>query len=117
MRKGLLLLAAFAVLLPAIGFAQQKAPDIVKHPACPLCGMNRETYAYSRVYVEFADEAAASAFAKANGGGPATFEVAMKTAYEDMYADTKMIRDRRAAKRKAAAEAMNTGGTAPAAKP
>ncbi len=170
-----------AVVLPAVAFAQQQ-PDIAKHPACPLCGMNREMYAHSRVYIEFADgstdgfcsihcaaaslavsldkipttisvgdyntrqlvdaeqafwvmggskggvmtarakwafadEAAAQAFIKANGGVPAAFEVAMKSAYEDMYADTKMIRDRRAAKRKAAEDAKKAEAAAPASKP
>jgi nitrous oxide reductase accessory protein NosL len=35
------------------------------------------------------------AFVKAHGGQPATFEEAMKASYEDMYADTKMIREKR----------------------
>ena len=34
-----------------------------------------------------------------NGGTIATFDQAMKAAYEDMYSDTKMIRDRRKMKR------------------
>jgi copper chaperone NosL len=37
----------------------------------------------------------AQAFIKKNGGQLATFDEAMKAAYEDMYADTKMIRDKR----------------------
>ncbi|MDD5245341.1 MAG: nitrous oxide reductase accessory protein NosL [Syntrophorhabdaceae bacterium] len=37
----------------------------------------------------------AEAFVKTNGGDIATFDQAMKTSYEDMYADTKMIRDKR----------------------
>jgi copper chaperone NosL len=37
----------------------------------------------------------AEAFMSGNGGTVATFDHAMKAAYEDMYADTKMIRDRR----------------------
>ena len=41
----------------------------------------------------------AEAFIKANGGTLADFETAIKAAYEDMYADTKMIRERRKAKR------------------
>jgi nitrous oxide reductase accessory protein NosL len=52
----------------------------------------------------FADRAAAEAFAKENGGTLATFDEAMKAAYEDMYADTKMIREKRKAKRAQAAE-------------
>jgi len=37
----------------------------------------------------------AETFIKENGGEPAAFDIVMKAAYEDMYADTKMIRERR----------------------
>src|SRR4030043_714032 len=37
----------------------------------------------------------AEKFIKENGGEAATFDVAMKAGYEDMYEDTKMIRERR----------------------
>ncbi|MFZ5906613.1 MAG: nitrous oxide reductase accessory protein NosL [Nitrospirota bacterium] len=37
----------------------------------------------------------AEAFMKEHGGTAATFDEAMKAAYEDMYTDTKMIRDKR----------------------
>ncbi len=47
----------------------------------------------------FADRASAEAFAQENGGTLATFDEAMKAAYEDLYQDTKMIREMRAAKR------------------
>lgn len=47
----------------------------------------------------FADRAAADAFAKARGGTLASFDEAMKGAYEDMYRDTKAIRERRRARR------------------
>jgi copper chaperone NosL len=43
----------------------------------------------------FAKKEDAEKFIKENGGETATFDVAMKAAYEDMYADTKMIRDKR----------------------
>lgn len=39
------------------------------------------------------------AFVKEHGAQPATFDQAMKAAYEDMYADTKMIRDKRKMKK------------------
>ena len=52
----------------------------------------------------FATKEGADAFIKQSGGAPGTFDVAMKATYEDMYQDTKMIRDRRAAKRKAMEE-------------
>jgi len=43
----------------------------------------------------FAKKDDAEAFIKQNGGALADFETAMKAAYEDMYTDTKMIRDKR----------------------
>ena len=55
----------------------------------------------------FADRAAAEAFVKENGGKVATFDEALQAAYEDMYGDVKMIREkRRAMKAKAATEAQ-----------
>ena len=47
----------------------------------------------------FASDKDAQAFIKENEGQPASFDEAMKASYEDMYADTKMIRERRAKKR------------------
>jgi copper chaperone NosL len=44
----------------------------------------------------FADQKAAQGFIKENGGQLASFDDAMKATYEDMYADTKMIREKRA---------------------
>jgi len=43
----------------------------------------------------FAGKTEAEAFVKTNGGQVASFEDAVKAAYEDMYGDTKMIRDKR----------------------
>ena len=43
----------------------------------------------------FGEKENAEAFVKANGGAIATFDQAVKAAYEDMYNDTKMIRDKR----------------------
>lgn len=55
----------------------------------------------------FADRTAADAFVKENGGKVASFDEALQAAYEDMYGDVKMIREkRRAMKAKAAAEAQ-----------
>ena len=42
----------------------------------------------------------AQAFVAGNGGAIASFDQAIKAAYEDMYKDTKMIRERRAMKKK-----------------
>ena len=41
----------------------------------------------------------AEAFVSGSGGSLASFDQAMKSAYEDMYADTKMIRDKRKMKK------------------
>ena len=147
--------------ITALGLAQE---DIKKHPSCKYCGMDREKFSYSRVYLEFDDGSSegmcslhcaaidlaiqidktpktiwvgdytmkkligvetafwviggnkmgvmtkrakwafekkedADKFIKENGGGMATFEGAMKAAYEDMYTDTKMIRERRKMKK------------------
>jgi copper chaperone NosL len=43
----------------------------------------------------FESKADADAFIKENGGTPASFDEAIKASYEDMYADTKMIREKR----------------------
>lgn len=47
----------------------------------------------------FEKKADAEAYVNANKGALADFEAAIKAAYEDMYADTKMIREKRKAKR------------------
>lgn len=52
----------------------------------------------------FATMGDAEKFARENGGTVVAFEAAVKAAYEDLYEDTKMIRERREAKRRAAAE-------------
>jgi hypothetical protein len=47
----------------------------------------------------FASREAAEKFIKANGGRIVTFDEAMKASYDDMYRDTKMIRESRKMKR------------------
>jgi nitrous oxide reductase accessory protein NosL len=47
----------------------------------------------------FAEKAAAQAFRKENGGTIVSFEAALRAAYEDMYEDGKMIREKRKAMR------------------
>jgi len=48
----------------------------------------------------FATKEDAEKFVQEQGGSAATFELAMETAYKDMYQDTKMIRERRKQKKK-----------------
>jgi len=43
----------------------------------------------------FENKADAEKFIAENGGSLSTFDEAMKAAYEDMYDDTKMIREKR----------------------
>jgi len=47
----------------------------------------------------FAKQEDAEKFIKENGGSLTTFDAAMKAAYESMYADTKMIREKRKMKK------------------
>jgi nitrous oxide reductase accessory protein NosL len=152
-------LLLIAIVFPA--FAQE---DITLHKSCPYCGMDREKFAHSRVYIEFADGSTAGicslhcaaiemalnidktpktiwvgdyatrklvdiekayfvldvskpgvmtgrakwAFAnradaenyiRMNGGVVTSHEEIMKASYEDLYQDTKTIRERRKMKR------------------
>lgn len=167
MRKGLMIIAILSVFGLMVGtvFAQT-ADDIQKFPSCKYCGMDRQQFAHSRMFVEYDDGSGigtcsihcmavdfavnidkapkviqvgdfntkklidaetafwviggnkpgvmtkrakwafekkqdADKFIQENGGTAGSFEDAMKATYEDMYADTKMIREKRAMKRKA----------------
>lgn len=138
--------------------------DIKKHPSCPYCGMDREKFSHSRVYLDYDDGSSegtcslhcaaidlaihidkaprsigvgdymtrrlidaekafwvlggtkmgvmtkrakwafekkeeAEKFLKEHGGVMAAFEEAIRASYEDMYTDTKMIRERRKMRR------------------
>jgi copper chaperone NosL len=71
-----------------------------------VLGGNKPGVMTQRAKWAFADKAAAEAFAKENGGTLVGLDDAMKAAYEDMYQDTKMIREKRKAmKAKGAAHA------------
>ena len=158
MRKlWILMIIMVCVLVTAMAFAQD---DIKQYSSCKYCGMNRQQFAHSRIFIEYDDATTvgtcsihcaavdlainidktpralqvgdynskalidaekaswvlggskmgvmskrakwafekkedAEKFIKENGGETATFDIAMKNAYEDMYQDTKMIRERR----------------------
>ncbi|MDA8084620.1 MAG: nitrous oxide reductase accessory protein NosL [Nitrospiraceae bacterium] len=164
MRKGLLLIVlTIALILTGSAHAQPKE-DIHLHKDCKYCGMDRGSFDFTRMLIEyddgstsalcslhcaaidlantidktpakimvgdfntkdlidaekafwtvggtkpgvmskrgkwaFAKKEDADAFIAKNGGSPATFEEAMKAAYEDLYADTRMIREKRKMKR------------------
>jgi copper chaperone NosL len=163
-RRLTILLMAIMVLASAV-FAGA-ADDIKQFPNCKYCGMDREKFAHSRMFVQYDDGKAegfcsihcaaidlavhidrspklvsvgdygtkelidaekafwviggnkpgvmtkrakwafttkdgAEVFVKESGGSSATFDGAMKATYEDMYQDTKTIRERRAARKKA----------------
>jgi hypothetical protein len=63
----------------------------------------------------FADRAAAEVFAKEQGGTLVTFEEAMKASFEDMYQDTRMIREKRRMMRHRATEQKGADHGAPKA--
>jgi copper chaperone NosL len=65
-------------------------------------GGNKMGVMTKRAKWAFMNKADAQNFIKKNGGKLATFDEAMKAAYEDMYADTKMIRDKRKMKKMSA---------------
>jgi hypothetical protein len=60
-----------------------------------VIGGNKPGVMSKRAKWAFEKKEEAETFIKENGGSLATFDEAMKAAYEDMYADTKMIRERR----------------------
>jgi nitrous oxide reductase accessory protein NosL len=170
-RKAVIAAVALSLIISPVGaaLAADADADIDKHKSCKFCGMDREKWNFSRVYLEyddgstegtcsihcaavdlalnldkspktiwvadfstrqlidaekavwvlggkkqgvmtkrakwaFADKAAAEAFIEVNEGAASTFDEMIKGAYQDMHEDTMMIRERRAAKRKAAAE-------------
>ncbi len=156
----LFLLFALTFTLSPVQSAEPPADDIIKAPACPLCGMNRNKFNFSRVYIVYDDgstfgacslhcaaidmavnidkgpveiwvgdyntkklidaekafwviggkkmgvmtkrgkwafgtKEAAEKFMAENGGKLSNFEGAAEAAYEDMYKDTRMIREKR----------------------
>jgi len=60
-----------------------------------VLGGNKPGVMTKRAKWAFAKKEDAEKFMTENGGSPITFEQAFKAAYEDMYADTKMIQERR----------------------
>jgi len=64
-----------------------------------VIGGNKPGVMTKRAKWAFGKKSDAEAFVKAEGGKVATFEDAMKATYEDMYSDTKMIREKRKMKK------------------
>jgi nitrous oxide reductase accessory protein NosL len=64
-----------------------------------LIGGNKVGVMSKRAKWAFGKKEDAEKFKAENGGDLASFEQAIKAAYEDMYADTKMIRERRKMKK------------------
>jgi len=64
----------------------------------------------------FATREAADRYAAANGGKVISFDEAMRAAYEDMDRDTKAIRERRKARREAAAAGTEAPPSSPGGK-
>jgi nitrous oxide reductase accessory protein NosL len=64
-----------------------------------VIGGNKPGVMTKRAKWAFATKEGAEKFMAENGGNPATFEQSFKASYEDMYADTKMIQERRKMRR------------------
>ena len=159
MKRWLVFVLAALILSLSAGFCLAQ-DDVAKQASCKYCGMDRKTFAHSRMLVTYEDgssmgtcslhctavelalnidktpksievgdfktkklidaekafwviggskpgvmtkrakwafesKADADAFIKENGGKLVSFDEAIKASYEDMYADTKMIRDKR----------------------
>ncbi|MEW6116334.1 MAG: nitrous oxide reductase accessory protein NosL [Nitrospirota bacterium] len=60
-----------------------------------VLGGNKPGVMTKRAKWAFEQKGAAEQFVKENGGTVVTFDEAMKAAYEDMYQDTRMIREKR----------------------
>jgi copper chaperone NosL len=153
----LMVLVVLSLFVVRAVFGQE---DIKKFPSCKFCGMDREKFAHSRMFIEYDDGTSegtcsihctaidlilkidkapkairvgdystknlidaekafwviggskmgvmtkrakwafekkgnAEKFTSENGGSLAAFDEAIKAAYEDMYHDTKMIREKR----------------------
>lgn len=160
--RNLQILAAAALFFG--GSAAAVESDIARHPACPLCGMDRGQFAHSRMVIifedgsevatcgircaavelanrldqvpvsfavgdyltrrlidaekafwviggsrtgvmsarakwAFASREEAERFVQAHGGTIVGFEEALQAAFADLYQDTKMIRERRKARK------------------
>ena len=158
------LVIAVCFMFGGMGFAQQTKDDISVHKTCKYCGMDRGSYNFSRMLIEYEDGTVvafcalrcaavdlannidktpktiqvgdfngkqlidgekafwviggskpgvmskrgkwafekkddAENFIRTNQGKMASFEEAMKMAHEDLYEDTRMIRERRKMKR------------------
>jgi nitrous oxide reductase accessory protein NosL len=74
-------------------FNEKKLLDVEK--AIWVIGGNKMGVMTKRAKWAFGKKEDAEKFKAENGGNLASFEQAIKASYEDMYADTKMIRERR----------------------
>jgi nitrous oxide reductase accessory protein NosL len=74
-------------------FASKKLIDAEK--AVWVIGGKRPGVMTRRGKWAFEERASAEAFSKENGGAIASFDDAMKATYEDIWSDTKMIREKR----------------------
>jgi len=82
----------------SIQVADYKSGKLIDaEPAIWVIGGSKPGVMTKRAKWAFDKKVDAEEFIKQYGGSLATFDDAMKAAYEDMYTDTKMIRDRRKA--------------------
>ncbi|MFA7060787.1 MAG: nitrous oxide reductase accessory protein NosL [Pedobacter sp.] len=77
-----------------IGVADYNSKAIIDaDDAFWVLGGNKKGVMTNKAKWAFAEQSAAKKFIQANGGSIVTFDEAIKAAYEDMYLDTKMIRE------------------------
>jgi copper chaperone NosL len=158
--RRMFIFCAAVLFIFAMTAAAPAQDDVIKHPECKYCGMNREYFAHSRMLIEYTDgtvvgtcsihcaaldfalninktpkavrvgdyntkalidaekatwvlggskmgvmtqnakwaflqKGDAEKFVGQNGGTLSSFEDTMKASYEEMYADTMMIREKR----------------------
>jgi nitrous oxide reductase accessory protein NosL len=106
-------LAACSLHCAAVDLANQidKAPSAIRvadmgtqalvdaEKAVWVVGGSKPGVMTRRAKWAFSERTAAEAFVKENGGAIVSFEDAVKAAYEDMYQDSRMIREKRKAMR------------------
>lgn len=86
----------------AADYSSKKLIDAEK--AAWVIGGNKPGVMTRQAKWAFENKTDAEKFTQENGGKLATFDEAIKLAYEDMYQDTKMIRDKRKMKKKGGME-------------
>ncbi len=95
----------------SIGVGDYTSKELIEaESAFWVIGGSKSGVMTKRAKWAFGSKESAEQFIQENGGTLATFDAAMKAAYEDLWEDTKMIREKRKMKRMKAAEAKENPG-------